>query len=296
MKFVFISAYRKQYAVERMCRVLEVSRAGYYAWRKRKPSVRQQANARLLEKIQIIHLGSHKRYGAPRVYAALRREGWKCGHNRIARLMRQHQIQAWQRRAWVRTTRVDPRRPVAPNLLGRAFIAQHPNQKWVSDITYIPTQQGWLYLAVIMDLFSRKIVGWSMAERMQDDLVQKAIRMALRQRSVAGELLLHSDRGSQYTSAAYQKLLAAKGILVSMSRTGNCYDNAAMESFFSTLKKELVFRQSYTTRSQARQDLFAYIEGFYNLRRLHSALGFLSPVEVELSYHRSLSSLSTESG
>lgn len=293
MKFVFIHAHRRQFSVRRLCQVLGVSVSGYYAWRKRPASKRQRDTEQLLEKIRSIHVDSHETYGSPRVHAQLRKQGVRCSRNRVARLMSSHQIRAKQPRRRIRTTQSDPGLPVAPNLLEQDFSAQRPNQKWVSDITYIPTGEGWLYLAVVMDLFSRRIVGWAMAARMTRELVLQALRMACKQRQPAQGALHHSDRGSQYASREHRQVLAAYQMQVSMSGVGNCYDNAAMESFFGTLKNELIHREVYATRARARREIFAYIEGFYNRRRLHSTLSYQSPEEFEQAYWASLNSAST---
>ena len=267
--------------------VLGISRSGYYAWRKRKRSQRELDNQALIEHIRRIHRMSRKTYGSPRVHAELRREGRWVNHNRVARLMRQEGLVGRRKHRRMVTTHSKHPYPIAPNLLNQEFNAEKPNQKWVADITYIPTAEGWLYLAVVLDLFSRKIVGWEMSSELTADLVEQALRMALYQRQPGPELLHHSDRGSQYASHQIQSILRANRIRVSMSRTGNCYDNAVMESFFSTLKGEWVHYQKYETRAQARRDLFAYIEGFYNTVRLHSSLGYLSPNDFEAGSHPS---------
>jgi putative transposase len=296
MKFAFIHAHRRQFPVRRMCQVLEVSPSGYYAWRKRPPSQREQDNQQLLEKIRTIHEQSHKTYGSPRVHAQLRKQGVACSRKRVAGLMRRYDIQAQGPKRRICTTHSSHGLPVAPNRLGQDFSAQRPNQKWVSDLTYIPTGEGWLYLAAILDLFSRQIVGWAMEEQMTSELVLQALRMALKQRKPSADLLHHSDQGSQYASADYRRLLAAYQIQASMSDVGNCYDNAVMESFFATLKTELVHRETFATRAQARRELFAYIEGFYNRERLHSSLDYQSPVEFEQAYSASLYDVSIYSG
>lgn len=288
MKFAFIHAHRRQFPVRRMCQVLEVSPSGYYAWCQRPPSQRERDNQQLLEKIRTIHEQSRKTYGSPRVHAQLGKQGYRCSRKRVARLMREHEIQGLRSKPRVRTTHSGHGLPVAPNGLGQDFSAQRPNQKWVSDLTYIPTGEGWLYLAAVLDLFSRQIVGWAIGEQMTRTLVLEALRMAIKQRKPSADLLHHSDRGSQYASADYRRLLAAYQIQASMSDVGNCYDNAVMESFFATLKTELVHRESFHTRVQARRELFAYIEGFYNRERLHSSLDYQSPLEFERAYSASL--------
>lgn len=280
MKYRFIDAHRAVYPVGRKCRVLEVSRSGYYAWCKRVPSVRERSNRRLLVHIRAVYGASRKTYGSRRVYHELRAQGLVCSRHRIARLMRQDGLRAVQRQRYKQTTRANPRLPVAPNLLNQDFTAQSPDQKWLADFTYIPTAQGWLYLAAVLDVCSRQIVGWSMSERQKTSLFEDALKMALARRCPDVGLLHHSDRGSQYASGDYQKLLARERIQVSMSRSGNCYDNAMMESFFATLKTECVDRR-YATRHEARAAIFDYIERWYNRRRRHSSLGYLSPVEFE---------------
>jgi transposase InsO family protein len=283
MKYKFIEAHREEFAVKLMCRVLKVSRSGYYDWRKRKPSARDRANAKLLEAIRRIFKRSRKTYGSPRIHAELKAQGKTCGKNRVARLMRKHGIRARRPRRRVRTTNSKHSWPVAPNLLDRQFAAAAPNRKWVADLSYIDTDEGWLYLATVMDLFSRRIVGWAMADHMETSLVEQAMRMALIRRRPSAGLLHHSDRGSQYASKNYRALLAAWGITVSMSRTGDCYDNAVMESFFGTLKTECA-AERYATRADARTDIFEYIEVWYNRQRRHSTLGYLSPHAFEMAY------------
>lgn len=285
MKYRFIESHRAVYPVGRMCDVLGVSRSGYYAWRERPLSERMQSNTRLLLHIRAVYHESRRTYGSRRVYHELREQGIPCSRHRIARLMRQDGLRAVQHQRYKQTTRPNPRLPVAPNVLNRDFTAQRPNQKWVADFTYIPTAQGWLYLATVMDVFSRQIVGWSMSERQQTALVEDALQMALARRCPQTGLLHHSDRGSQYASHDYQKLLAKQHIQVSMSRSGNCYDNAMMESFFATLKAEWG-DQRYATRAEARSAIFDYIERWYNRRRRHSSLGYLSPAVFEQRFAR----------
>ena len=285
MKYRFIDAHRAVYPVGRMCHVLGVSRSGYYAWRQRPLSERKQTNTRLLLHIRAVYHESRNTYGSRRVYHELREQGIACSRQRIARLMRQDGLRAIQRQRYKQTTRPNPRLPVAPNVLNQDFTAQRPNQKWVADFTYIPTAQGWLYLATVLHVFSRQIVGWSMSERQPTGPVQDALQMALARRRPQTGLLHHSDRGSQYASHDYQKLLAKEHIQVSMSRSGNCYDNAMMESFFATLKSECVDRR-YATRHEARSVIFDYIECWYNRRRRHSSLGYLSPAVFEQRFAR----------
>lgn len=267
---------------------MDVSTSGYYAWRDRLPSERAQANQKLVVKIRDIHAESRQTYGSPRVHAELVARGVPVGKNRVARLMRVEEIRARRKKKRKITTDSQHPYPVAPNLLRRDFQAEAPNEKWLGDITFIPTAEGWLYLAVILDLFSRKIVGWAMDETLESILVERAYQMAVHNRRPADGLLHHSDRGSQYAAGAYQELLTADRMQVSMSGSGNCYDNAPMESFFSTLKCEQVHFQDYNTRVEAKTDIFAYIEGFYNRTRRHSSLGYLSPDEFERRFYDNL--------
>jgi transposase InsO family protein len=281
MIYTFMAAHAGEFRIERMCRVLGVGRSGYYAWRSRPASQQARANEALLVQIQAEYETSRATYGSPRIQVALQRQGVRCSRKRIARLMQLHQIRARARKKQrpVTTQREAGAMP-APNLLNQEFSASVPNQKWVSDITYIETAEGWLYLAVVLDLFSRRIVGWAMADHMEASLVEAAWNMALAQRHPQTGLLHHSDQGRQYTSTTYQSALAASHCQVSMSRVGNCYDNAAMESFFATRKTECA-TQPFATRTQARSAIFEYIEAWYNRQRLHSSLGYLSPTEFE---------------
>lgn len=284
MKYAFIAAHRHTFAVQAMCQVLGVSRSGYYAWRSRRTSARQMANQRLLEQIRLAYQASDETYGSPRVWRELRRQGIGCSQNRVARLMRRHGLVAKQARRTKRTTQPNRKHLVAPNRLARQFRARGPNEKWLADLSYIDTQEGWLYLACVLDLYSRRIVGWAMGARMSEALVISALKMALAQRSPSQGLLHHSDQGSQYTSNAYQQLLQENHIHISMNGVGSYYDNAPMESFFGTLKQELVHHRRYLTRAQAQSDIFRYLEGFYNRRRRHSSLGYLSPANFEARY------------
>lgn len=273
--------HESAYDVKRMCGVLGVSRSGYYAWQSRPDSRRAQANQRLLILIREAYQLSRKTYGSPRIHAALRRKGVRCNRKRVARLMRLDHIAARKARRYIpRTTQKDPNALPAPNLLNQDFSSPAPDRKWVSDITYIDTAEGWLYLAAVLDLFSRRVVGWAMDEHMEASLVQQAWHMAVAQRDPSADLLHHSDQGSQYTSEVYLQSLAVYHCQVSMSRSGNCFDNAAMESFFGTLKTECADEQ-FDTRARARTAIFEYIEAWYNRQRLHSALGYLSPAEFE---------------
>lgn len=270
-----------------MCQVLGVSRSGYYAWRTRTPSAREMANQSLVEQIKQIHAATFQVYGSPRMHQELQAQGYACSPNRVARLMRQAGICAKTTRRYKGTTQRDPTHAVAANVLDQQFWAEAPNQRWLCDLSYIPTREGWLYLACVLDLYSRRIVGWAMNDHMSSQLVHDALRMALRTRRPAPRLLHHSDRGSQYTATDYQALLRDHAFISSMSATGNCYDNAPMESFFGTLKREWVHHHDYHTRQEATTSIFFYIESFYNRRRRHSALGYLSPLEFEAQFHQS---------
>lgn len=267
-----------------MCAALGVSRSGYYAWRKRKPSARVLANQQLLAAIRVVYAASRQVYGYRRVYKALVAKQVACSRNRVARLMRQAGLRAKRYRRYRVTTQSRHQRPIAPNHLARRFTAPAPNQKWVSDITYVRTHQGWLYLAVVLDLFSRYVVGWAMESYLNDHLTIKALQMALSRRRPPAGLLHHSDRGSQYASRDYRALLLDHQALASMSRTGNVYDNAPMESFFATLKTELIHHRTYPSRQQAKADIFEYIEVFYNRQRLHSTLNYQSPADYEFLF------------
>ena len=282
MRFGFVDEHRKVWPVRLMCTVLGLSASGYYAWRGRPASARAQANAALSEDIRRIHAQSHGTYGSPRIYAVLRGHGRRIGRSRIERLMRRAGLRglaALPRRA--RTTDSRHGYPIAPNRLARNFTAARPNQVWLADLTYIPTGEGWLYLAAILDMHTRKIVGWCMRQTLHAEIAIDALTMAIERQRPAPGLIHHSDRGIQYAAEAYRQTLATSGISPSMSRKGDCWDNAPMESFFHTLKTERVHHPVYATRDHARRDLFQYIEGFYNPRRLHSALGYISPAEAE---------------
>jgi putative transposase len=279
--FKFIDAEKASYPVALLCRMLGVSKSGYYAWRGRPLSERRRQDALLTEKIRTIHTRSHQTYGYPRVHAELRSLGVRCGRRRVARLMRAVGLRGCVRGKKRRTTRRDPRAAPAPDLLCRDFVASEPNRIWLADITYIPTREGFLYLAFILDTHSRRIVGWSMASHMRTELVVDALEMAVwRRRPVTG-LVHHSDRGVQYTAISFGKHLKEAGIVPSMGRTGTALDNAMAESFIATLKSELVHRHRFPDREVARSAIFEYLEGFYNRRRLHSALGYKSPVRYE---------------
>jgi len=265
-----------------MCKTLEVSRSGFYAWLGRDESGRTRDDRRLTVLIRDIFTEGRGIYGAPRVHMTLRQSGQRCGRKRVARLMKNAGLRSKTRRRFrVKTTDSKHDHPIAPDLLGQNFTASAPNKAWVSDITFIPTDEGWLYLASTMDLCSRKIVGWSMASTLHATIVVDALKMAIERREPLAGLIHHSDRGSQYASAEFRAVLDEHGIVASMSRKANCYDNAAKESFFHTLKTELIHHQRYRTREEARASVFDYIEVFYNRHRLHSTLGYRSPFEFE---------------
>lgn len=283
--YQFIEAEKAWYPITMLCRVLGVARSGYYAWLRRGVSARIQADQRLAEQIRRHHAQSRSTYGAPRIHADLRATGIRCGCKRVARLMRQAGLVGCHRRRSLRTTVSDPRPAPLPNLVGRAFHADAPNRLWVGDITFIPTWEGWLYLAVLLDVASRRVVGWAMAEHLRADLPRAALQMALTTRRPAAGLIHHTDRGSQYTAHGYQALLRMHQIMPSLSRAGDCYDNALAESFIATLKTELIQRQSWPTRQRARQAIFEWIEVFYNRQRRHSALGYQSPAAFEAQFH-----------
>ena len=281
MRFRFIDDNQQRFAVNRMCSLLSVSTSGYYAWCERPESRRSREDRRLLTLIRVIHQESRCSYGSPRVWRELRYRGERCGLNRVTRLMHQDELQSAYRRKWKPKGRKAKAEAVADNLLDQNFTAAGPNKAWTADITYIRTFEGWLFLAVVMDLFSRRIVGWAMSKRATRHLVIDALRMAIKRRRPRNGVVHHSDRGSQYGSFDFQKELDLAGVTCSMSSTGNCFDNAAMESFFSSLKVECIQGRSYRTREQARSDLFNWIESWYNRKRRHSYLGYLSPEQFE---------------
>jgi putative transposase len=284
VKFTFIKESLQEFPVDMTCQVLQVSRSGYYAWLARPASAQQVRREQLAAKIKAVHQENRGVYGSPRICKSLVNHGEKVCENTVAKVMKQQNIQAKTKRKFVpRTTDSNHASPVAGNLLDRQFTADLPDQKWATDITYIATDEGWLYLAGVMDLCSRKIIGWSMADHMETDLVADALSMALMDRRPKSGLLHHSDRGVQYASDAYQHLLQSHGIECSMSHKGDCWDNAVMESFWSTLKTELVHHEHYQTRAQARASIFEYVEIFYNRKRLHSTLNYQSPESFEAS-------------
>lgn len=290
MKYASIDRCRNKYSAHMMCRLLGVSRSGYYASKTRAESARARQDRELMPQIRRVHSASRGVYGSPRIQAELVAEGIHVGHHKVAKLMRLARLRGCPKRRFRLTTQRDPRHKVAKNLLNQNFCVATPNQRWVADITYISTRQGWLYLAVVIDLHSRRVVGWSMSRWMSRRMVIDALRMAIDSRQPQGPLIHHSDRGGQYTSDDFQDELDKHGIQCSMSSTGNCYDNAVAESFFGVLKRERVNRTRYRTREQARSDIFEYIEVFYNRRRRHGYLGNVSPVDFE---NKSAGSLAT---
>ncbi len=285
-RYRFIHAERACYPVTLLCRVLGVARAGYYAWARRGVSARARADQELTVQIARVHEESRRTYGAPRVRAALQARGVRCGSRRVARLMRAAGLVGRRRRRRARTTVADPARSPAPDLVARDFSAPAPDRLWIGDITYVATWEGWLYLAVLLDAHSRRVVGWAMADHLRAGLALEALQMALTARQPAVDLVHHSDRGCQYTAGVYQDALAARGIAVSMSRAGECYDNAMAESFFATLKVELIDTRPWPTRRAARQAIFEWLEVWYNRQRLHSALDYRSPAAFEQALAR----------
>jgi putative transposase len=283
VKYACITRHRGQYPVRLMCRVLDITASGYYAARKREPAARAIDDALLGLRIEAIHRASRRRYGSPRVHEELRQgEGVRCGRKRVARLMRQRGLVARRPRRFRVTTQSRHGHPVAPNLVQRRFVVARRDRVWAGDITYVPTGEGWLYLAVLLDLHSRRVVGWAAGASLEQELVLRALRGALASRRPGPGLVHHSDRGSQYCCGAYRAVLAEHGILASMSRAGDCWDNAVAESFFATFKLELVAEAGWATRAEAIAAIGAFIEGWYNRQRRHSALGYLSPVAYEL--------------
>lgn len=280
MKFAFIAKHRAVWPVAWMCSALSVSRSGFHAWLTRTPSQRAREDEVILVKTRASFVASDRTYGARRVWRDVLAEGISCGLHRVERIMRQNALRARPRRRGLPKDEGE-RATTSPNLLERRFPADAPNRKWIADFTYIWTAEGWLYVAAVIDLFSRRVVGWSMQTSMTAQLVTDALVMAIWRRGKPDALLHHSDQGSQYTSEAFQRLMAEHDVTCSMSRSGNVWDNAAMESFFSSLKTERTARRTYRTRDEARADVFDYIERFYNLARRHSTLGYLSPVEFE---------------
>ncbi len=283
MRFAFIDAEKAHHSVRTMCRVLKVSPSGYYAYRGREPSERTKKDAQMKVHITTIHEQSDGTYGSPRIHEQLRHD-FEVGRDRVARLMRELQLCGTPKRRYQVTTDSAHDAPVAPNLLQRDFEAERPNQRWATDITYVWTWQGWMYVAVVIDLFSRRIVGWAMKPHLRTELALEALRMALGRRMPEPGLVHHSDRGVQYAAHRYQNVLHQHGLVCSMSRKGDCWDNAVTESFFARLKTELLHRQSWPTARAAKDAVARYIEGWYNPRRLHSSLGYLSPIQFEQRY------------
>ncbi len=281
MRYRFIDTHKKTWPIRLMCQVMNVSSSGYYEWRRRPESAQELSNRKLDEEIREVY-GEHKqRYGVPRVTEELKERGFKCSENRVARRMQKLGLTGIQAKKFKRTTDSNHDKPVAPDLIEQDFTALAPNQKWVSDLTYVWTDEGWWYLAVIMDLYSRAIIGWSMGKRMTQQLMCDALTMALFRRGFPRGVIIHSDRGSQYCSNAYQRLIKVAGLRCSMGRRATCYDNAAMESFFHTLKVELIHRERYLTRQDAKGAIFEYIETYYNRKRKHSAIGYKIPMLFE---------------
>lgn len=286
MRFGFIDAEKARYPVRMMCRLLEVATSGYYAWRNRGPSKRAQQDAVLGPRLVAAHHANRKVYGAPRLCRELKDEGFEIGRSRVARLMRQHGLAACPPKRFRKTTDSAHAHPTAPNVLGRDFTVDEPNRVWTADITYVWTREGWLYLAVVLDLFARRVVGWSSANHLRVELALAALEMALGLRHPERATLTHhSDRGVQYAATDYQTALTGNGIVCSMSRKADCWDNAVTESFFATLKKELIHRYDWATREQAHAAIGEYIALFYNTRRRHSTLGYVSPAEYEAAFY-----------
>jgi transposase InsO family protein len=289
VRFAFIDGEKAHYPVRMLCRLLAVSRAGFYAWKRRRPSAREREDMQLGVEVAAIHAESKRRYGSPRIHDELRERGRRVGRKRVARVMRDRGLRArGGRRRRPRTTDSRHALPVAANLLARSFRVDEPNVAWVGDITYLPTAEGWLYLAVLLDLFSRRVVGYALSERIDTELVLTALRRALATRRPTGALLHHTDRGSQYASHAYRAVLEAHGLVASMSRRGDCYDNAVAESFFSTLEMELVIESDWATKAQAAVAVSEYIDGFYNPVRRHTTIGSMSPIAFERLHASSL--------
>lgn len=284
MKYAFIRAHRKEHKVNRMCEILEVSSSGYYDWLDRPESARAVENRRLTGKIVRFHQASRETYGSPRIYRDLREDGERCGENRVARLMKVQGIQSKMAKKFVITTDSKNTHAPAPDLLKRQFRVEDKDKRWVSDTSFIGTRQGWLYLAVVLDLFSRQVIGWAMGDKNDSQLVMDALMMALWRRGEVKDVIVHSDQGSTYASSDYQGLLEEHELVCSMSRKGECLDNAVAESFFGTLKTELTDHEDYRTKAQARQSLFEYIEVFYNRQRRHSFLDYMTPVGYEEKY------------
>ncbi|NOR69392.1 MAG: IS3 family transposase [Methylomarinum sp.] len=293
MKYQFMKRHKDEFKIERMSSVFDVSRSGYYKFIIRIPSDRAQENYRLLGKIKDSYLNSRKTYGSPRVCSELRAGGETCSRKRVARIMKEYDMAAKMKKRFKVTTKANPNKIPAPNLLNQNFAAKEPDQRWVADFTYVDTKEGWLYVAAVMDLFSRRIVGLAMSDRMKDDLVIAALQQALTHRHPNAGLIHHSDRGSQYASKDFRGLLMKYCIVASMSGTGNCYDNAVIESFFHTLKTEHIYFEQYETREQAKRSIFEYVEVFYNRQRRHSTLKYMSPVVFEKQWQQEVRGFSS---
>ena len=283
MKYKFIYTNRLSLPVKKMCQIFTVSKSGYYKWVKNKPSKRTEENHMLLKLIKNIYIKNQGNYGSPRITKQLKIDGLSCSRNRIARIMQKNNIRSKTKKRFKITTKSKHNYPIAQNIINQDFTAKKLNEKWLSDITYIQTVGGWLYFSAIMGLYSRKIVGWSLGERLTREITIKALNNALTTRRVRNGLVIHSDRGVQYSCYDYTKLIRNNNFLQSMSGKGNCYDNAPMESFFKTLKVELIYDNRYYTRDEARRSIFEYVELYYNRKRLHSSIGYMSPVEFENS-------------
>lgn len=281
MKYQFVAAYQAEHRLTRLCQTLGVSRSGYYAWRRRPASPRTRANARLVGQMQQLHQQTKERYGAVKLWRALLASGVVCGRHRVARLRRQYGLMARRVRRFRVVIEHHQFAPPAPNRLQQVFVAPAPNRIWAGDLTAIATRAGWVYLAVILDLYSRRVIGWAMSPRPDQHVALTALQMAMTHRRPRPGLIHHTDQGATYTSVAYQRQLVQTGLVASMSRKGNCYDNAVVESFFSTLKNELVHERDYYTREEAQAEVFEFIEVFYNRQRLHQTLGYVSPVQFE---------------
>jgi len=281
VKYAFIQNKSNLHPIKQLCDVLGVSRSGYYDWTQRTPSKRERDNEQLLSKVKVLYKAHKRRYGSPRIYEALIQQGEQVSQGRVERLMRKHQIVAQRAKRHKRIYIHREQQKSAPNLLAREFYSDAPNCKWVSDITFIPTRQGHLYLAIVLDLYSRAIVGWAMSHRINGDLVLDALDMAIEHRGSPKGVLVHSDQGSQYTAELYRMKLKTRQMICSMSRKGQCHDNAVAESFFHTLKEELIHEENYANRQEARQSIFKYIELYYNRQRLHSFLGYEAPFKYE---------------
>lgn len=288
MRFQFIDAHRKEFRLDVMCRVLDVTKSGYFTWQGRPASTRELQDTALTAEIKQIHETSKGRYGVPRVHAELHEQGWPCSRRRVARLMATAGLKGRDRKKYKRTTNSDHGHPLANDLVQRRFKVERPNTVWAADISFLPTREGWLYLSVILDLHSRRVVGWAMGDRLTTDLPLAALHMAFTGRNPPPGVIHHSDRGSQYTSRLYQAALKAGGAVPSMGRKGDCFDNAVVESFFSTLKRELLLENVFLTRQEGRGQVFEYLEVFYNRQRRHSTLGYKTPLEFEQLNNRAV--------